>query len=147
MMIPIASRHAEAYSLSAAQRSRKHQLSHQSRADQPIIHRVKSGESLWIIAQKYQVTVKQIANWNKIGTGSLLPIGKTLNIWPNNASTSREIVKKLIYKVRNGDNLSTIAYRFNVTVKDIQRWNNKLKKYLQPGQHLVLYVDVTKSRS
>ncbi|MCP4791215.1 MAG: LysM peptidoglycan-binding domain-containing protein, partial [Gammaproteobacteria bacterium] len=50
------------------------------------------------------------------------------------------------YKVRSGDNLSRIAWRFNITVKDIQRWNSDLKKYLQPGQKLTLYVDVTKAR-
>jgi membrane-bound lytic murein transglycosylase D len=55
-------------------------------------------------------------------------------------------VKKLTYKVRSGDNLSMIAWRFNISVKDIQRWNANLKKYLQPGQQLTLYVDVTKTR-
>jgi membrane-bound lytic murein transglycosylase D len=44
--------------------------------------------------------------------------------------------------VRSGDNLSTIAQRFSVTVKQIQTWNQALKKYLQPGQKLTLFVNV-----
>lgn len=153
LMIPVASQDASAYSLSAAQRviKRQQQLS-RSNASNRVIHKVASGDSLWTISKKYKVTVKQIASWNKIGTRSLLQIGQKLDIWPRVATTkltngSRSVVKKLTYKVRSGDNLSTIAYRFNVTVKDIQRWNSDLKKYLQPGQKLTLYVDVTKSRS
>ena len=148
----MASKNAETYSLSAAQRilKRQQQLS-STHASNRIEHQVVSGESLWTIAKQYKVSVNQIASWNKIGTRSLLQIGQKLNIWPRvpsnklNAGT-RQIVKKLTYKVRNGDNLSMIAWRFNITVKDIQRWNGDLKKYLQPGQQLTLYVDVTKTR-
>ena len=153
LMIPVASKDASAYSLSAAQRviKRQQQLSRTNAANR-VVHEVASGDSLWTISKKYKVTVKQIASWNKIGTRSLLQIGQKLDIWPRVATTkltsgSRSVVKKLTYKVRSGDNLSAIAYRFNVTVKDIQRWNTDLKKYLQPGQKLTLYVDVTKSRS
>jgi len=47
--------------------------------------------------------------------------------------------------VRNGDSLARIAGKFNVRVSDIKRWNRKKtqSKYLQPGQRLTLYVDVT----
>ena len=152
LMIPVASKNAEAYSLSAAQRvlKRQQQLS-KINASHRIEHKVASGESLWTISKKYKVTIKQVVSWNKIGTNSLLQIGQKLNIWPRVASTkltngSRQVVKKLTYKVRSGDNLSRIAWRFNITVKDIQRWNSDLKKYLQPGQKLTLYVDVTKAR-
>ena len=153
LMIPTASKDAEVYSLSAAQRVIKHQQQQSQRnASNRIEHKVTSGESLWLIANKYKVSVKQIVAWNKIGTRTPLQIGQKLNVWPRVASTkltdgARQVVKKLTYKVRNGDNLSKIAYRFNVKVKDIQRWNDDLKKYLQPGQKLTLYVDVTKSRS
>ena len=152
LMIPTASKDAEAYSLSAAQRVIKHQQQKSKRnASNRIEHKVASGESLWLIANKYKVSVKQIVTWNKIGTRTPLQIGQKLNVWPRVASTkltssSRQVIKKLTYKVRNGDNLSKIAYRFNVKVKDIQRWNDDLKKYLQPGQKLTLYVDVTKAR-
>jgi membrane-bound lytic murein transglycosylase D len=102
-----------------------------------------------MIAQKYKVSVKQIASWNKLSSRSVLKIGAKLNIWPRSSSnklptTQRNLVKKLTYKVRSGDNLSVIAHRFSVTVDDIQKWNTSLKKYLQPGQQLSLFVNVTK---
>jgi len=150
LMIPVASKDAAAYTLSAAQRviNRQKQIS-QTQASQRVEYSVKSGDSLWKIGQKYKVTVTQIAGWNKLGSRSVLQIGDKLNLWPRSstnklATAQRTVVKKLTYKVRSGDNLSVIAQRFSVTVKDIQKWNQVLKKYLQPGQKLTLYVNVTK---
>lgn len=150
LMIPIASKDAAAYTLSAAQRviNRQQQIT-QTQASQRIEYKIKSGDSLSMIAQKYKVSVKQIASWNKLSSRSVLKIGAKLNIWPRSSSnklptTQRNLVKKLTYKVRSGDNLSVIAHRFSVTVDDIQKWNTSLKKYLQPGQQLSLFVNVTK---
>ena len=150
LMIPIASKDAAAYTLSAAQRviNRQKQIT-QNQASKRIEYKVKSGDSLWKIANKYKISIKQIASWNKLSTRSVLQIGDKLSIWPRSSSTKlarpqRNVVKKLTYNVRSGDNLSAIAYRFSVTVKDIRNWNKRLKKYLQPGQKLSLYVNVTK---
>ena len=49
----------------------------------------------------------------------------------------------LKYTVRKGDSLSRIADKFNIRVSDIRKWN-KLGKYLQPGQKLKLFVDITR---
>jgi membrane-bound lytic murein transglycosylase D len=150
LMIPIASKNAAAYTLSAAQRViNKQQQITQTQASQRIEYKIKSGDSLWKIAEKYKISIKQIASWNKIGTKSVLQIGDKLNLWPRSSSTklptaNRNVVKKLTYRVRSGDNLSVIAHRFSVTVDDIQKWNKSLKKYLQPGQKLSLLVNVTK---
>jgi membrane-bound lytic murein transglycosylase D len=150
LMIPIASKDAAAYTLSAAQRViNKQQQITQTQASKRIEYKIKSGDSLWKIAEKYKVSIKQIASWNKLGTKSVLQIGDKLNLWPRSSSTKlattkRNVVKKLTYKVRSGDNLSVIAHRFSVTVADIQKWNKSLKKYLQPGQRLSLLVNVTK---
>jgi len=58
----------------------------------------------------------------------------------------RDIIRKIRYRVRNGDSLHRIADKFNVKVKDIKRWNQmSKKKYLQPGDELILYVDVTQT--
>jgi membrane-bound lytic murein transglycosylase D len=150
LMIPIASKDAAAYTLSAAQRviNRQQQIT-QNQASQRIEHTVKSGDSLWKIAQKYKISIKQIAGWNKLRTSSVLQIGDKLSVWPRSSSNKlatpqRSVVKKVTYRVRSGDNLSAIAHRFSVTVKDIKKWNRALKKYIQPGQRLSLFVNVTK---
>jgi membrane-bound lytic murein transglycosylase D len=57
---------------------------------------------------------------------------------------SREAqIRKVRYGVRKGDSLARIAGKFNVRVKDIVSWNNlDASRYLQPGQKLLLYVNV-----
>lgn len=78
-----------------------------------------------------------------------LKVGQTLLVWtdkPNTQKQSSAIVRKVNYRVRNGDSLAKIAGKFNLSVNDIQRWNpsSKNSKYIQPGQSLKLFVDVTK---
>jgi membrane-bound lytic murein transglycosylase D len=76
--------------------------------------------------------------------GDTLRLGKTLVIWQEGKSDAG-VTKRLTYTVRNGDSLSRIASKFNVKVSDISKWNAlNTKRYLQPGQKLKLYVDVTR---
>ncbi|MDO3384334.1 LysM peptidoglycan-binding domain-containing protein, partial [Gilvimarinus sp. SDUM040013] len=92
------------------------------------------------------------ASWNQMAPGDPLRAGQTLTIWqsPSNQGLSRsdsQLIRRIGYSVRNGDSLYTIAGRFSVSINDIKRWN-KLgsSKYLQPGQKLTLYVDITKAK-
>ncbi|MFB0912498.1 MAG: LysM peptidoglycan-binding domain-containing protein, partial [Glaciecola sp.] len=56
------------------------------------------------------------------------------------------IMRTLTYTVRNGDSLSRIADKFNIKTSDITKWNSlNGERYLQPGQKLTLYVDVTRT--
>ena len=58
-------------------------------------------------------------------------------------TTYKDIIRKIAYRVREGDSLARIATRFQVTVKDLAKWNRlDVKRYLQPGQRLTIYVDV-----
>lgn len=157
LLIPISSRPTDEYSLSASQRLASKQNRTRSGKDK-ITYQVRSGDSFWDIARKYKVSVRTLAKWNGMAPTDPLNIGKKLVIWteqkPANMvanlgvtdrpDTDRNITRKVHYMVRNGDSLARIANRFNVSVRDIARWNTlNTKKYLQPGQRLTLYVDVT----
>lgn len=48
--------------------------------NETVIHVVQKGESLWVIAQKYGVTVKAIAEANNIENTSLIKINQELII-------------------------------------------------------------------
>jgi membrane-bound lytic murein transglycosylase D len=53
-------------------------------------------------------------------------------------------LRRITYTVRRGDSLGRISQRFRVSVNQLQQWNNiDPNRYLQPGQRLMLYVDVT----
>ncbi len=73
-----------------------------------------------------------------------LRIGQNLAIWTGKNVNSL-VTRKVNYTVRSGDSLARIASKFNVNIKDLVRWNALEKtKYIQPGQKLELYVDLTK---
>lgn len=151
LMITTASQKASEYALSKEQRHAQKQKTIARTTDRTDhYYRVKAGDSFWSIAKQYQVGVRQLAQWNSMAPGDALSVGKRLVIWSKPeqnvvAANDRQIVRKVGYKVRSGDSLYRIADKFNIRVADIMRWNKIAKSsYLKPGQHLTLYVDVTR---
>ena len=144
-MVPVALKALDAYSLSQGERLAATQNT--KRSAHKITHTVKSGDTLWDIARKYKVSTKKLASWNGMAPNDMLKLGKTLVVWQDAPASknSDAIIKQLTYTVRNGDSLSRIASKFNVRINDISKWNNiNSKRYLQPGQKLKLFVDVTR---
>ena len=79
---------------------------------------------------------------NHLGPKDTLSVGKTLKI-PGATGATRKVTRKVHYKVRKGDSLARIAGKFNVSIRQIANWNKiDAKRYLQPGQGLLLYVNV-----
>ena len=94
---------------------------------------VKAGDNLSSIAAKYNTTVEKLASINNISNTNLISIGQVLKL-KGEASTS---VKT--YTVVAGDNLSSIASRFNTTVERICSLNNIANPNLiYAGQELIL---------
>jgi len=149
LFVPVASKGSEQYVLSATERlnSKQNRTSLSNRVKQ--IHIAQSGDSFWKIARRYGVNTRDVARWNNLGTTDTLRVGQKLVIWSKakkTAGNSRQLIRKVGYKVRNGDSLARIAQKFNIKISDIENWNSiNRKKYLQPGQSLKLYVDVTRA--
>jgi len=145
LLIPVPSANIEIYSLNQEQR----RITRQNKAikgRQKYIHLVKKNDNLWTLSKNYGVSVSSLARWNSMSPKDLLTPGRTLTIWtPHTKTASTGIIRKVNYNVRSGDNLSSIANHFNVLVKQIRDWNIIKGKYLQPGQKITLYVDVTNS--
>ncbi|MBH0055627.1 LysM peptidoglycan-binding domain-containing protein [Pseudoalteromonas sp. SWXJZ94C] len=112
-------------------------------------HTVKSGDTLWDISREYDVTMDDLAKWNKLRKNSVLRLNQKLTVYKsaNKTQTAKNRTDRTItYKVRRGDSLARIASKFNLTINDIIKWNNLAgEKYLQPGQKLKLKVDVRSS--
>ena len=110
-----------------------------------LTYRVRNGDSLWNIANRHKVSVRQITRWNRLDSGALIKPGQKLVIWQSRKGGAEKIVRTIHYRVRSGDSLYRIAQKFSVSITDLRRWNKLSKdKYLQPGQNLKLYVDVTR---
>ncbi|MCP3869345.1 MAG: LysM peptidoglycan-binding domain-containing protein [Gammaproteobacteria bacterium] len=115
---------------------------------QGIQHTVRSGDNLWTLARSYRVSHKALANWNGISTkdtlhpGQILVIpAKPLKTGNSGAGESGTRVARY-YEVRKGDSLARIADRFDVSVRDLRKWNMLSGKYIQPGQKIRLNLDV-----
>lgn len=94
-----------------------------------ITYVVKKGDSLWLIANKYDTTVEKIKNANNL-INNTLQIGQILTI-----PSSTEF---FTYTVKKGDNLWLIAKNYNTTVDNIKKLNNLTSNTLQIGQKLIL---------
>ena len=90
---------------------------------------VKSGDSLYTIARKYNTTVNDLMNLNQLKT-SLLSIGQVLKIPNSSAGT--------VYVVKSGDSLWNIANRYGTTVDAIKQKNGLTGNNLSIGQ--ILYI-------
>lgn len=117
---------------------------------------VRSGDTFWEIARDHHVGVKELARWNGMTSSEPLHPGQKLVIKSEKPSSktlllassrgNSDMVRKVGYRVRQGDSLSVIANRFNVSVNDIAGWNSlNTGNYLQPGQSLIVYVDIRRS--
>ena len=95
---------------------------------------VKSGDSLWSIARKYNTTVSEIQKLNQLSS-TLLQVGQVLKL-PGSTSSSESGVTSNTYTVKSGDSLWSIANRFGVTVKELMYYNNLNSNLLSIGQVL-----------
>ncbi|UJF19771.1 LysM peptidoglycan-binding domain-containing protein [Vibrio sp. SS-MA-C1-2] len=142
LMIPVSTQSLDSYTLSMSQRLEKIQSTNRG-GKIKMTHTIKSGDSFWTIAKKYNVSYKSIPKWNGMSPRDPLKVGHKLVIWQK--APKGGIIRPVTYKVRNGDSLGAIANKFKVSVSNIIKWNQiKQDAYLQPGQRLKLYVDVTK---
>ena len=97
-----------------------------------INYTVKSGDSLYKIANNFNTTVNAIKDLNNL-TSNNLQINQVLKI----PTTSNTIENNYInYTVKSGDSLYKIASNFNTTVDDIKRLNNLTSNNLQINQVL-----------
>nr|MDT0252858.1 LysM peptidoglycan-binding domain-containing protein [Endozoicomonas sp.] len=144
LMIPVAANASETYTLSASQRLATKQNRSVSGRNK-VEYRVKSGDSFWTIARKYNVGVNELARWNNMSSRDTLKINQKLAVWKKQ-STNNAVVRKVNYKVRSGDSLAKIATKFNVNVDQIRDWNTDMNsKYIHPGQQVTLFVNVTRN--
>ena len=109
---------------------------------------VKKGDSLYSIAQKYGMTVDELKSINNLKS-NLLQINQVLLVrtGPNNDNNEETEVKEcygsnyieptyITYVVKKGDNLYSIANKFNTSVDNIIKLNNLNNNTLQIGQIL-----------
>ncbi|WGD78705.1 peptidoglycan endopeptidase LytF [Bacillus subtilis] len=116
---------------------------------------VKSGDSLWKIANNYNLTVQQIRNINNLKS-DVLYVGQVLKLTgkassgsssSSSSSSNASSGTTTTYTVKSGDSLWVIAQKFNVTAQQIREKNNLKTDVLQVGQKLVISGKASSSSS
>ena len=137
-----------------------------NRVSKTTFYKVKRGDNLGAVANKYDVSISQLKKWNNLKSNSIA-YGRNLKII-RTETTSKVINKDIkidnvatelnsknqalasktnkeektiataadlasVYVVQKGDNLGSIAQKYNVTVAEIQEWNNLANENVQFG--------------
>lgn len=102
---------------------------------QRVVHLVCNGDTLWTIADKYGVKVRQLCFWNHLTNKTALTKNQKILIWaPPHKYTLRTHI--FYHKVKPGDSLYVIARHFNSTAKEIKRANHLRNNIIHVGQKL-----------
>lgn len=104
---------------------------------------VKSGDTLYAIASKFNTTVDEIKKLNNL-TSNNLTIGKSLKI-PISTPSIEESKENNVYTVKSGDTLYAIANKFGTTVDKLKEMNNLKSTALSIGQKLTVPSNQTSS--
>jgi len=90
---------------------------------------VKRGDSLAKIASKHRVSIRSLKSKNSLKSHRIFP-GQVLKI-----PKGKGLLNKY-YRVRRGDNLTSISKKFNLSVRKIKSRNNIPGTRIYPGQLL-----------
>ncbi|MDG1571494.1 LysM peptidoglycan-binding domain-containing protein [Robiginitalea sp. M366] len=131
--------------------SREKPLPQLVQAQDRIRYRVRSGDYLGKIAERYGVGVSQIKRWNGLRSDNLR-VGQRLTIYPRRPVASVQPSSKpapqtasasgsqpKVHVVRPGDSLWTISRLYpGISIENLREWNGISGNNLQPGTRLKL---------
>ncbi|MEW4226420.1 LysM peptidoglycan-binding domain-containing protein, partial [Rossellomorea marisflavi] len=102
---------------------------------------VKSGDNLGSIALKFDMTLAEIKSLNNISDPDKLQIGQVLKVYSTGSDSGGGSTRPTsTYTVKSGDNLGSIALKFDMTLAEIKSLNNiSDPDKLQIGQVLKVY--------
>ena len=112
-----------------------------------INYRIRKGESLRSIAQRFGVDINSLKEWNQI-SGNKIFAGQRLKIYTKRserfvASVERSSIRSRTsvyrYKVKRGDSIYELSAKFGVPVVTLKRWNNIRNDHIRIGQTLKIY--------
>ena len=100
---------------------------------QKTIYVVQSGEGLYAVARKFDVSMDDLCKWNNLPNNASLSLHQELIVYV-------KIQTKTTYTVQQGEGLYTIARKLGVSLKDLYEWNNLTEKsIIYPGQKLIVH--------
>jgi membrane-bound lytic murein transglycosylase D len=101
-------------------------------------YEVRNGDNLYSISRRLGVALSDLQRWNNLGASTDIRPGQKLLV--KDSATGKLVSTRersaSYYVVRSGDNLWDIARRHNISVQQIDQWNNLAGKKLKPGMRI-----------
>ncbi len=107
-----------------------------------LYHRVRSGDSLSVIARRYHTSVSELVALNGLKSRHRIRAGQILRLpYAGQMQAATPLADNAaVYVVRSGDSLSTIAQRAKIDENDLLAWNSiDDRNRIYPGQELQLH--------
>jgi membrane-bound lytic murein transglycosylase D len=104
-------------------------------------YQVQKGDNLFSIAKKFNVSLEDLKKWNNledinVQLGSKLALA---NNDPDDKEDASKTETKIVeYKVRKGDNIGSIAKKYNTAIDDIKEWNNLTDNNIKVGTSIIV---------
>ena len=95
-------------------------------------YNVKKGDTLYSIANRYNITIDEIKKLNNL-TSNSISIGQILKLPPINLNDT--------YIIKKGDTLYSIANKYNTTIEKIKKANNLTTNNLSVGDTILIPSD------
>lgn len=154
MMLTEARMTDDAKAIASARSKALNNLSDEVASSNRTTHKVKSGESLGLLANRFGVGISDLKKWNNL-RNDIIYIGQSLIVYasarepqPVSITTSEQQIEKTVttvelkegeyisYKVKSGDTLYSIAKQFpGISPDNLMAWNGIGTK-IQPGQKI-----------
>ena len=109
-------------------------------------YKVRPGDTMGEIAEKFGVSTRFLRNWNK-KQDNRIRAGETLKIFTNQKmsslgdNTQKTSANVNYYKIKPGDTIGEIAEYFKVSTAKIRRWNGLRTNKIIAGDILKIYSD------
>lgn len=100
---------------------------------------VQKGDNLYDIAQKFNTTVGILKALNNL-TSNVLQINQILKI-PTSVIEEASPSDYLIYTIQKGDNLYSIAKKYNISLEDLINFNEQGSTLLHIGDQLLIPIN------
>ncbi|MBT2600536.1 MULTISPECIES: peptidoglycan endopeptidase [unclassified Oceanobacillus] len=111
-------------------------------------YKVKSGDSLWKIAQQHSTSVSTLKSINNLTSDVIYPnqvlktskssSGSSSNSNSSNSSSNSNSSGSATYTVKRGDTLSGIASKHGISLSNLMKWNNLSTTLIYPGDKFVV---------
>lgn len=104
-------------------------------------YRVRKGDSLYEIAQRFGVNIDDIMEWNNLSSSNIIP-GQRLNIKGKDYSYAKgdnSSKKRAYHTIRKGETLESIAKRYNLSISELKKINKLRSNRIVAGKKLIVY--------